>query len=712
MPLFLKNEVANIFPYLFLRLFVLQLNISHQINTEFHQFDEIFQIFRKLLNCERMHRRVSRPNLLPNRPPRGFGVAQRNPMKTQSAVCFLCLFDGLRQQSIRRLVRRPLTVCSMPFLTFDPSYYSPSSQKAISDLYSNSIKISCEVTVDPSVSTVTALLRKHSSSIPPQRIILHIFGQGTHIPSDEGDVYFFTDTRERYKPMKIANILNICSCPITFIFDCSNAASLKPHLQNKRDVFAFFATSASENLQISTDAPLDLFTSCLFKHFETAFWYHNHRHRSIFDQKNDCGNEETLSKNSIESKSDKILKPLLEAILDAIIFETQTPENYALFSADPSVSHLIKGFALAQRVMLSFNVHPESLPELQPMHSHDIWATWDVAIDILLTSPENEAIQKIFSLFIDTFEFFPITGIIPLFNTFLGIPETHECSAKHLFQYSDGSLAAITEISRSSIPKNLAELESPSSYSLCLLAKSIAISQKTPFEAHTPLFFKLSKDPDIIKSGMLCVCCSITVEYQQVYQKLMQLCMDYAESCSPCSSLLIGLIFNKIGSLGNLPPFEISFLPLLKSNRSDFRAAAVYALGFSRQKNTIDAVLEVANDESPIVRIQVLFALFNFIKQSPNDTRLFQVLNLFENDPNQNFQKVLAQYKQVIEHVKRDKRAVLNVQNMIIQHVIESVKSPGFEERFQNDIFDIEIPAPPAPVEQSRLNFSFKSRLK
>lgn len=122
--------------------------------------------------------------------------------KTKYALCFLCLFDGLRTPSIRRLVRKPRTICDQPLLTFDPSYFAPKSRQAIRKQYSK-LYCPCEIVVDPSVDTVSMLLKKHASSIPPQNVIIHYYGHGCHPPS-EGCLFFFLMIEEgtnqlRYK---------------------------------------------------------------------------------------------------------------------------------------------------------------------------------------------------------------------------------------------------------------------------------------------------------------------------------------------------------------------------------------------------------------------------------------------------------------------------------------------------------------------------------
>ena len=630
-------------------------------------------------------------------------LAQKHSVKTQSAICLMCLFNGLRSQSIRRLVRRPLTVCSQPFLIFDPSYYSPSSERIMNDLYMSTVKCPCEVTVDPSVSTVFSLLAKHSSSIPPQRIIIHFFGQGTHTPSDEGDVYFFTDTRERYKPMKIQQFLSTCSCPLTFIFDCANAASLKPHLMNRRDVFAFFATSPAEDLQTSVDAPLDLFTSCLLQHFDTAMWFYHQRHRSIFDEN-----------VQPSDKSVKLLKPLLEAILDTIIFDTQTSETYELFSADPAVSHLFRGFVLSQRVMPSFNVHPDILPEVNPMNSHNIWTHWDIAIDIILTSSEDEAIHKIFKIFIESFETFPLSGYLPLFTLFLTLPETNVSSADHLLRFADSSDNAIEQIARSSIPKLINEIEKPEPTFLCVIAKVIAFTQKNPIEPSNHPFFKSNASSDInqLKYEMICAYCMLLIDYQNSYQKHSLLFIKNAKSCAPFSVLLMGIILSNLGTLESVPPYENAFLDLLNSERSDIRAASIFALSFTRNKNQInyifEKVSELANDHSPIVRIQVIYCLISFSKQNLHDgsiyKKIYNLLLKFNDDPDNTVKNVFTIFNEkttIMEQIKNDKRPTLQIINPITAHFLASCRAPGFENRVKSDVFNAPMPNPQVPSQQS-----------
>lgn len=378
--------------------------------------------------------------------------------KTKYAISFLCLFDGLRTPSIRRLVRKPNILCDKPVLTFDPSFYAPSSKSAMKEIYSKSLDVPCDIAVDPSVQTVLALLRRYTSSLPPQRVILHYCGYGVLQPNKEGCIFFFTEDRQRYKPLKIQNIVNACACPICLIIDCPNAAALKPHLLGRPDFFAFFSCAQGESLPISMDAPLDIFSSCLLKPFEAALNFHQspRQHNSVF----------TEQLMPIEEHHDFLLS-LFNSILDSIIFETQEGEEICneiviemnskshhghsnskknktstqfLNMISPTIASLTKGFAVAQRVMLSFNLHPTAIPELRPMATNHLWEFWDLVLDFAATvSKPGELEKMVFALFIESFKKFPRLAHIPMFSLWIEKECFADIACQSLLEFLEAS---------------------------------------------------------------------------------------------------------------------------------------------------------------------------------------------------------------------------------------------------------------------------------
>lgn len=660
---------------------------------------------------ERITRRVPRNLMSCSKGPCNCrtNMTQAPVTKTKSVVTFLCIFDGLRKPSIRRLIRKPRTICNKPLLTFDPSFYAPSSTKALSDLYKHSINCPCEIAVDPSVQTVVDMLRKESNKMPLHRVLIHYFGQGCYYPSDS-NIFFFNDDRSRYKSMKFSTLLNSCPFPLCIVLDCPKASSLAKIISSKRDSFAFFACGANEKLPLSPSLPLDLFSSCLFQPFTIAIWCQNLNHCNIFDtyklnidsvinngndndnsdSESDSENESSLyeisnsylssssnfnffasdnkfnnnnnnnsysnnnnSYNNANSnqnneftevcqtqfkvKNVKFLKKMLDAILESICFDTQDPATFDLFSRDPAIRVLFKGFALAQRVMLSYNLHPSTYPELKPMMGHVLWSFWDIVIDTYMTLPSVTAKKSIFNLFIKTFEMYPQTGsgYFPLFAFFISLPEVHEETALKLFAYLDESPPEISErASRTELPKSIINFENPSAVSLTLLAKLIAASSNSFIEDSTQIYFSFNDDVNTLLAGMIFLTVALHLNWYQSYKKFANLCYEHPVDCAPFSLLLYGVIMEKSNGV---PHFEVTsksnidkekdFIEkaifLLEDHRDDIRAASLFALGFSshrnnknkndvqveEKKNNSELIAKFLEDRSPVVRIQALFAL-------------------------------------------------------------------------------------------------------
>jgi hypothetical protein len=263
------------------------------------------------------------PTAPPPRRNRNTVILQRNSItslppaavvnKTKFALCFLCLFDGLHTPTIRRLVRKPRTVCTKSLLTFDPQYYAPASESALQDIYRSSMKCPCSITVDPAVPTVLSLLKSNGTAQPPGRLIFHYYGHGSHAPLPDGSLYFFSEDRTKYKPLKIVNVMNTSLCPLTFIFDCPSAACLAGQLKTRKDVFAFFACDAEEKLPLSTHAPMDLFSSALLLPYDTAIWWHMQRHSSVY-----------AAPRAPSPEHRDFLENFLMSVLDAIAFESRS----------------------------------------------------------------------------------------------------------------------------------------------------------------------------------------------------------------------------------------------------------------------------------------------------------------------------------------------------------------------------------------------------
>ena len=533
----------------------------------------------------------------------------------------------------------------------------------------------CQTVIDPSVSTVLSLLKKHSYGIPPERVIFHYYGQGCHEPTSEGDLFFFSDDRNQCKSLKLTSICSVCASNLCFVFDCNSAGSLAPLIRNGSSNYAFFATRKGERLPVSENVPLDLFSCCLCNHLETGMWWHAAR------KKTKISDVPVLPGDAQEQ-----LHQVMESVLDAIAFESQAAELYEEMTADKSVAVLFRGYFLAQRIMAALNVHPCSIPESRCASKSTFWEMWDLAIDYAMVLPYEKAIVSIFSVFINTFSSFPSLGFLPLCEQFITMPEFSERTCQCLWSYLDTESNAVENLSRTKIVQLIMQLESPSESSLLALAKSIAHTNATPFAPESQLFFTKSKIPGVISAGMLCVCCSIGTVCFHSFLNLLDLCMEMSESCAPISPILMGLLLENMDSLTPIPAYEARFIDLLQSEREDVRAATVFCLGFSRSTNYFHSVASLVNDASPMVRIQVLFALTRFLKLS-NDPHIRDVLQQFDGDSDTIVQELYTS-------LTNTKTSPLDlsfhsVVNPLLSHVIHSVNAPGFSDRLQTNIFDI-----------------------
>ncbi|EAY16683.1 hypothetical protein TVAG_066880 [Trichomonas vaginalis G3] len=604
-----------------------------------------------------------------NNPPYGQIVN-----KTKSAICFLCLFDGLRIPSIRRLVRKPQNICDRPLLTFDPTYYAPDSSKAIQEMYNNALKCPCDFAVDPSAQTVLTLLRKHCSSMPPQRILLHYFGSGCHPPSDDGNLFFFSDDRSRYKPIKVANLLNSCNCPICAIIDAPSAGSLYRAFQCRQDVFAFLACGPGELLPVSTDAPLDIFSSCLLCPYDIALWFYHRHHNGIIEAEN----------NGTKDSKERLIR-FLNAILDSILFDSQTQDTYYRFSIDPAVLTLARGFVLAQKVLSSFNIHPISIPELKPMESHPLWALWDTTLDCAIALNTSQMSSMIFSLVTTSFDSFPSTSLFPIFAYFLST-EHHYHIAQRLLQYIDSTEGAATIASHSTIPSVIVSLEKPSVLSLIILSKIIAISKITPYEQMTPINFIQAKDPGVLKAGMLMISICISTSHLANFNKLTDVCIDHAAHCAPYSCILLGLLAEKSGRLIQLPNYVPKFLPLLKSRKDTIRASAAYVIGNSRQPDIVQYLVPYLQDKSSLVRAQSVWGVCRGMIISQKKDYLDLICQM-KDDKDKIVRKTV---ELLLPYVKADEiidDIKLPQNHLLIQMLVKSVSSNDFVSRFEDEVF-------------------------
>lgn len=626
-------------------------------------------------------------------------VQQATP-KMKHVLCFLCLFDGLRTPSIRRLIRKPRTVCKMPLLTFDPSFYAPSSTEAIENVYKNVLNCTCDIYVDPGMSEVLEVLKSKGSSSHshssnsglsvPERILVHYFGQGCHPPGADGSLFFFSDDRDRYRPMKILNLIRTCSSPLCFIFDCNSAAAIEPQLKSQSDIFAFFSCEADEGLPLSTDAPIDLFSSCLLSAYDTAVWWNVQKHSTIYEEP-----------KRPKEENNQFLSGFLHAILDAIAYETQDLNTYQAFTKDPAIATLFRGFALAQRVMLSFNVHSRAIPELQQMAYHSFWDVWDIAIDCCITLDEASAIPMLYNLCIETFETFSSPGIFPIYSYFMKIPSHSLAAALHLLEFLDGKgNHLIDSAATSSLPYSLLEMPEQSEVVNIILAKLLTSKKCQNLYDNLQFTFINSQDSDIYRSGALYMISAIIHHYNSDCGSLTRFCFENILSAAPMTSFLLGLLYERGSKPASIPGFLTKVGALIKSpedgkndqksypdtSREDVRASAVFLLGNMNDQNALKLLRGVEYDKSPLVRQQLCIALLKLTKLF-NDPQSNEMLNRLADDPSDMVRNFVNINVSTIAMQKNQNKDLTESYNPIFGYFIKSVHDPDFQNRYSSCIF-------------------------
>lgn len=619
----------------------------------------------------------------------------RKPMppaeKTKSAICFLCLFHGLRVPSIRRLVRKPYTFCDVPVSTFNPAFFSPDAEDTLTQLYGRLFTGKCDCLIDPSVEQVMSSLSRQSHVTQNQRVILHYFGYGCCPPGNDGSLYFFNDSRTKYYSMQVSNFIGNCYAPQMLIFDCNNAGALYKSVlaakEAKRlDLMALFSCSAGEDLPAAADLPMDLFSMCLLHPYKMARWWHERQFGKIVQLDMSC-----IDDTKMES--------LFSAILNAIAVETLERDDYeALFNRDPVVSSLCRGFLLAQKIMSHFGVTCIAIPSITGAESSTLWDFWDTTMDLAMSYPQS-VIESVFEMTTMTFTKAPSPSAYPLFCYFLTVNELHVRAASILLNLLDQmDDPKSSTICKSDIWKTILNLDAKrtSVEALLLLAKLIAVCDISPFEQNHPMLFSPSTPPEIMRAGMLALCCSFAKPCSNSFHRLAIECIRAPDECAPFHCLLFGLLEEKAGKFTALPSSSQKFAPLLSSERSGVRASACFAIGFTKAASVIRILMAMFSDKSWVVRNEALIATVRLINSGCcEDITDFceQILKLVE-DPNQfvrnNAREIQSQISRITSQHERSDGGFFVPESQLLKLLVASVRERDFAKVYELDAFRTE----------------------
>lgn len=575
----------------------------------------------------------------------------RQPIVSKQAFVFLCLFDGYRIPSIRRLMRKPQTVCFEPLLNYNPKLSTPATKEAVIDRYQSKLSVNCTPLIDPSIDEVMTLITPSLSRPLNERLIIHYFGQGSISPSKSGAIFFFDKTHSTYKGIQVGKIIPSAAqgsktpAPVALIIDVNSAGALCSELhkilQSKSSNFiAFLSCDKGETLPAAPSLPYDILSSAILFPSKTAIWFQ--AIRSSLNVK-DAASLFTESDSLARLSADPSFLSFLNSVIDSIAYSKLDQNTYdELLFEDPALTIVTRGFILAQRILRYHNIHSISVPELPDFADSELWAYLDFALDMTF-SQGTETFSNIPGLFEQltvTFTNFPHYEVLPIICHFLTNSKYYERTQNILFEYIDQRLLEIpaslnTLVIRSLVPHHECLLLRPTTLTFLILGKLVYIVELSIIEIKPFLSLLQSAKDDETPASIFAATCSMNKLHALTATQrefLLKLCYENAAKASPYSQLLYSFIAKldselTFGNQENEPKEKYDFVEafgkvLQSHHREDSKMAAAYALALTHNFESIKYLIHAfLNDSSEKVRFECGVSLSTYLKfiESQND---------------------------------------------------------------------------------------------
>ena len=346
-----------------------------------------------------------------NPKPLGFELSDwrmKDRLKTVSAALAICLNIG---------VEPPDQLKTSPGAKLeawqDPAH--PPVQKALETIgkalqtqYETiAIRTRYKQYLDPSVDETKKFCVSLRRNAKEERVLFHYNGHGVPKPTPSGEIWVFNKNYTQYIPVSLYDLQTWLQAPTFFVWDCSDAGNILSNFQrfvdkheeeekgaadkdpnyamvNYRPYIHLAACGVKENLPTNPLLPADLFTCCLTTPIEMALWY--------FVLQNPLPSQITPERaKKLPGRLQERRTPLGElnwiftAITDTIAWTTFPRQLFRrFFRQDLMVAALFRNFLLAQRIMTSYGCHPQSYPQLPDTHTHPLWESWDLAVEMAL----------------------------------------------------------------------------------------------------------------------------------------------------------------------------------------------------------------------------------------------------------------------------------------------------------------------------------------
>ncbi|KAH0794773.1 WD repeat containing protein mip1 [Histomonas meleagridis] len=620
----------------------------------------------------------------------------------------MCLFDGFRLPSIRRLTRKPQTICFSPLINYNPALFAPETILSIGEHYKKILFCDCIDKIDPTTHEVTSLIATASQRGLNERIVIHYFGQGSKPPVN-GQLYFFNSCHNTYRGLSLDTVIGKSRSPVALIIDSNNAGSLIPSLNrliNDIDIVAFMACREGEVLPSAPSLPLDILSSSILFPSESAIWFHSIK--SLLP---------SSSQRGITKNTEPFVTKFLNSIIDSIAMSSFSPIIYeSLMTGDQTLRHITIGFILATRILNFFNVHTCSFPETPNTANSELWGYWDLILDTLFVQQGEFRISNLSSIFdqlLHSMLNFPMIHHLPLLFYLITTTSYVSLSSKIIYIIVERKLKQIPSFIQTEIVNRLISIRKPSKIHFLTLAK-LFLDSTTEVTDLDKIITEIPKlKTSVLTSAMLTLCCSITTRTLPNQTSLLGLCQEYCKKCAPYSLILFGLIVQKSDAFITDKKYAESFIPLLNSNRIDIRISAVFALGYTRDITAIPYLIRELNDSVEIVRCEALCSLAMALRFDMKRIHLDQnVINdlkkqmkVCEDDKSPKFNKLFSQYKQsflnFIARAENNENGVANQQQVQQQRYLHpsnlvnmmraSVRANNILERYRKNIFDMFI---------------------
>ncbi|KAH9948210.1 hypothetical protein B0H21DRAFT_890681 [Amylocystis lapponica] len=333
--------------------------------------------------------------------------ASPGKLKTSNAALILCLNIDVDPPDIVKT-----SPCAFLECWVDPR--TMPSNKALDVIGQNlrhqfdglSPKINYKLILDPSFEDLKKYCQTLRKQAGQDAVLFYYNGHGVPKPTPSGEMWCFNKNYTQYIPVSLQEVQTWLLSPCVYIWDCSAAGNLLQNFitfakrrdndvtmnrggyQEGRPPFAesiqLAACLADEHLPSCPELPADLFTSCLTSPIDIALRYF------VMTRQLPSGVTADMVMQLPGDLKDRRtplgeLNWIFTAITDTIAWTTFSRDVFTrLYRSDLLIASLFRNFLLAERIMKNYHCTPHTYPPLPPTNTHQLWASWDLAVDSCL----------------------------------------------------------------------------------------------------------------------------------------------------------------------------------------------------------------------------------------------------------------------------------------------------------------------------------------